>query len=543
MTAHAVRFVATSLTLALAITACSRHGASSGAAGHAAEGPSVAGGTTQAERRLAQGVTIGANNSFARITYRPEVKTIEGSGFASTLVGVSPDGHTLVFHDAPADIRALKAGDVMLIKNELARKVLGAEVDGEETFVVTDTAMLADLITDGEINVDAPLIFSSPRTAALRAPRPEPTLLDLLIKSAYAQGTVEDPGEPSFQRPDVKGPADTYEKAKSLYNKVISGWTVAQMQAGTSDNVLNYHVVLVKNVGGFIGKVAASGTISNFRFWSHVRLASSIISDISVGMNQLGGQLHFDWEVAKGTPGSWNQADPVKLPGALSIPLAPLLSGLPLTLEVSQAIMIHPALTGGNQVQTGGFTITVNQGSNLQASISKGGAVAEGSSIDQTFQITNDTGISAVAPDAMVIAYAAPRFELQLNPFGSYGKVLSDALSTYQQWETRAEEVASRFAPNLVNMWKQMGVLNGISNVLKSKADVYAQLVSSEGAVHAPTISMVPCSKKWIEFSAQVGTAANIAGMTPNATRSTTVFSKKYSKADPPSNFCEKVGS
>jgi hypothetical protein len=81
-----------------------------------------------------------------------------------------------------------------------------------------------------------------------------------------------------------------------------------------------------------------------------------------------------------------------------------------------------------------------------------------------------------------------------------------------------------------------------VSNVLKSKADVYAQLVSTEGAVHAPTISMVPCSKKWIEFSAQVGTAADIAGMTPNAKRSTTVFSKKYSKADPPSNFCEKVG-
>jgi hypothetical protein len=55
--------------------------------------------------------------------------------------------------------------------------------------------------------------------------------------------------------------------------------------------------------------------------------------------------------------------------------------------------------------------------------------------------------------------------------------------------------------------------------------------------------AMVPCSKKWIEFSVQVGTAANIAGTTPDAKKSTTVYSKKYSRADPPSNFCGKVGS
>ena len=540
MRAHTWGFAVTGLVLALSLSACSRHDSGSGAAGQAANEPPATGGTTQGERRVAAGVSIGTNKSFAKVSYRPEVKTVEASGFTGTLVAVSPDGHTLVFHNAPADIRGLKAGDVMLIKNELARKVLGADEDGEETYVITDIAMIGDVVKDGEINVDAPLIFSSSKSTGLSRPGPAPSLLDFLVGNAYAQG-IEDPGEPARQ--SDSSITQAYDQAKSAAKMVTSGWTVTQLQAATEQNLLTYSVVLVKNVGGFIGKVAASGSISNFRFWSHLSVSSGIISSITVGMNQLGGKLHFDWEVAKGTPGSWNVADPVKLPGSLSVPLGPLLGGLPLTLEVSSAILIHPALTGGNQMQTGGFTITVNQGSGLHGSISSGGAVDEGSTIDQTFQITNDSGISAVAPDAMVIAYAAPRFELQLSPFGSFGKDLADAADKFAKYADKVERFLAKHVPGAVaDSWNGSALMKTVSNVLKSKADVYAQLVSTEGAVHAPTITMVPCSKKWIEFSAQVGTAADIAGMTPNAKRSTTVFSKKYSKADPPSNFCEKVG-
>jgi hypothetical protein len=172
--------------------------------------------------------------------------------------------------------------------------------------------------------------------------------------------------------------------------------------------------------------------------------------------------------------------------------------------------------------------------------------VDQGSSIEQTFQITNDTGLSAVAPDAMVIAYAAPRFELQLNPFGTgeLAKELQEKSHDFAKYAEEASKVVQNFSAVAAQVLKGVSLLlKAINNVLKSQADVYAQLVSTEGVVHASAISMVPCSKKWIEFSAQIGTAANIAGMTPNASRSTTVFSKKYEKADPPSNFCEKVGN
>jgi hypothetical protein len=176
--------------------------------------------------------------------------------------------------------------------------------------------------------------------------------------------------------------------------------------------------------------------------------------------------------------------------------------------------------------------------------VASGGAVAEGSSFDQTFQITNDAGLSAVAPDAMVIAYAAPRFELQLSPLGSLGKTLSDLVDNYGTYAETAEALLRKLLPASVQQQlSNFKLLNSMSNVVKSSADVYAQLVSTEGVVHSSAISMLPCSKKWIEFSAQIGTAANIAGLTPNEQRSTTVYQKKFEKADPPSNFCEKVGN
>jgi hypothetical protein len=543
------RLAAAILTSGLALGACSRHEASQ---------PSgqATGTAAPLQQHLAGGVAIGSNKSFAHITYRPEVRTIGRSGFLSTLVAASPDGHVLVFHNAPADIHALKSGDVLLIKSELARKVLGTEDHGAETYVVTDRARIADLVQDGEINIDAPLNFSAPHAAALAPVRPKSDLLGLLLPSAYAQNSsTEQIEQQAIQRSaeqqagqqaaEEEKLANRLDLLKSAVGQVVSGWTVTQYQAMTEGDVLTYKLVLAKDTQGFVGKVGASGHVNNFQFWSDVKVTRGLISGISSGLNKVSGTLQFDWEIAKGTPGPWNIADPVKLPAALTVPLAPLLDGLPLTLEISSALLIHPALTGGNQVQSGGFTITLH--GSMSASIAAGGAVPGDSSIDETFQITNDAGLSPVAPDAMVIAYAAPRFELQCNPFGSleFLEQLKKASEAYESYSGIATAIAKKFAPQLLETWEKSGelVFNAVSSALKSSADVYAQLATTEGVVHSSAISMIPCSKKWIEFSGQVGTAADIGGMTPNAKHTATVFTKKFEKADPPSNFCQKVGN
>ena len=524
------------LSAALFLGACSHHGTGNEASAVATAGPSASDG---ARAPTLRGVRIAPNKSFAKVTYKAAGKLIEESGFAKALAGASKDRSALAFHNAPADIRALQAGDVLLIKNQLARRILAIQSDAEDTYVATAPAMISDLIAEGAIHIDAPLVFS--RAAAPAGGRGAPSgvdLLNLLIPGANAQ-SAEALTEKQMEDQEYK-----YQLKTALQSAILADWKLTQFQFSTADGLLNFTLALAKNYQGFIGQVAASGFINNFNFWSDISVSRGLVNTISAGIKNLSGKLHFDWEIAKQTPGGWGQQDLVKLPGALSIPLGAYLYGLPLSLEVSSALVIHPALTGGKEVSTGVFTITL--GGQMSASVSSGGAVDQGSSINQTFQITNDSGLSAVAPNAMVIAYAAPRVELSVDAFGSYnqqlGKLADTLTSKFASGIDLVQAAAAKVANNLAP-----GVDTGLNkikaqNVLQSKADVYAQLVSTEGTVHSATITMVPCSRKWISFEGVVGTAADIAGLTPNAKRSAVVFQKRYDKADPPSNFCEKVG-
>ncbi len=508
------------MVAAIAMAACKRAGS-----------PATAG-SSGAATAASAGVMVGPNHSFAHVTYRPEVKTIEESGFASTLSVATPDGLGLVFHNAPADIRALKAGDVLMIKNQLARKVVGAETDGQDTYVATAPAGIADLVADGEINVEAPLRFSKAQLRTSERPASlGPNPLSLFVSDAYAQ-SPEATKEQQMEEEEYKK-----QMKDALKDAILADWKIDELQYTTADGIFNFNLVLAKDYQGFIGKVGAKGFVNNFDFLSDINVKSGLISSISAGLKNVSGQMNFNWEVAKQTNGGWSQEDLVKLPGALSVPLSSLVGGIPLSLEVSSALVIHPALTGGKEITIGGFTITM--GGRMNAQITSQGAADQGSAMDETIAITNDGGLTAVAPNAMVVAYAAPRVELSVDAFGSYKETLGKLATRLDQMQQGAATILGKLMPGV-----QTG-LNTVkaSNVLKSSADVYAQLISTEGTVHSSAISMIPCSKKWISFEGVVGTAADIAGLTPNAKRSAVVFQKRYDKADPPSNFCEKVGT
>lgn len=496
---------------------------------HGPRDRSTSSGTAPTDR----GVTVAANHSFAHVTYRPEVKEIEESGFATTLAAATPDGFGLVFHHAPADIRALKSGDVLMIKNQLARKVLGAETDGDDTYIATAAATIPDLVADGEINVEAPLRFSRRQFRTSERARPlGPNLLGLFVSDAYAQS----PEATKLSQMEEEEYAKQLKDAAK--DAILADWKLDQLQYATGDGAFDFNLVLAKDVQGFVGKVGAKGHVNNFDFLSDINVKSGMISSITAALKNVSGQMNFNWEIAKESSGGWSQEDMVKLPGALSVDLSPFVEGIPLSLEVSSALVIHPALTGGKQISVGGFTVAM--GGRMNAQITSQGAVDQGSSMDQaTLEVTNDGGLTAVAPDAMVIAYAAPRIELSVSAFGTYKETVSKLATRLDQMQQGAAAIFGKLMPGVQT---GLGTVKA-SDVLKSHADVYAQLISTEGTVHSPATAMLPCSRQWISFEGNVGTAADIAGLTPNAKRSVTVFQKRYDKATPPSNYCEKVGS
>ncbi|MGC2162845.1 MAG: hypothetical protein WA634_13100, partial [Silvibacterium sp.] len=155
-----------------------------------------------------QNASAGAGQSYAHVTYKPEVKIIDEGAVLSSIVGVSSNGHGAVFNNASAEIRALKAGDIFMVKNDFAVKILGAETDGNQTVVLFDNAKLTDIVQQGVIHLDTPISFHGPAmVAAATSPR-RFHFMDLIETPVYAQnGTGEGPA-PGALQPGFNTPKD-----------------------------------------------------------------------------------------------------------------------------------------------------------------------------------------------------------------------------------------------------------------------------------------------------------------------------------------------
>jgi hypothetical protein len=189
--------------------------------------------------------------------------------------------------------------------------------------------------------------------------------------------------------------------------------------------------------------------------------------------------------------------------------------------------LIHPALTGGQEYQMGGFTIGWN---------------GEGNSEGLTFQITDDHSISPIAPNAMVISFCVPRVELQVAPFGPFANI--KAISTIASGiDFIVGKVAAKvLSPATLNAIHQSPLGNfSVTNALKSQADIFVQIIHTEGATHAANITPVPCSKVEIKVDGQYGGDAQLLGMTPGATTTRPWFTKTLTHWAPPTDFCKSV--
>src|SRR5580698_2824992 len=72
-----------------------------------------------------------------KVTYQSNVKTMEMKEAEDAILGQSSDGAAFLFDPSNEKAKSLKAGDVLLVKGMIARKVLGAETEPEGVIVLT----------------------------------------------------------------------------------------------------------------------------------------------------------------------------------------------------------------------------------------------------------------------------------------------------------------------------------------------------------------------------------------------------------------------
>ena len=487
----------------------------------------ASGGSAWLARRAAgdKNISVGHGNSFAHIVYKPEVKVIDKSAVEASLQGISSDGHGAVFKNASAEIRALKAGDIFLVKNEFASKVLAVETDSDQTVIIVDQAKLTDVVQSGEINIDSPIDFHGPSHASSAQPPARPfNIMDMIASPAYAKQESTITADP------------TKNASKLLTDTLISGWKIDSYSITPSDNSAAFAARLMKDTSGFKSAISVDGDISNFQFVSNLNFSPSTAAQIMNGVKGMSGKVHVVWEIGKNTPGVWAQEDKLALPIGAKIPLGEVLDGLPLSLGLSAAFLIHPALTAGNEYSKGAFTIQWVGNTSNQAQFAQPGE--EG----LTFTINEDQSISAVAPTAMVISLCAPRIELALGILGAYGEsaFLKTAAAAI---DAAVDAIASHLLPPAMYAALKATPLGSLTatNILASKADVFVQVINTEGVTHAPNVTVAPCSKIQLKITAQSGGEANLLGLTGKAKTITDLFTKEFTRWDPASNFCKSI--
>jgi hypothetical protein len=473
---------------------------------------------------------------FAHVTYRSNVRTMEAAEGKKALIGISSNGASLLFDSTNGTARSLHAGDVLLIKGLMARRVIGAEATPEGVVVLTQHALLTDVVQDGEIKIQAPVHFGALRAQMDQPSPPSPQRLDFFATPAYAQS----PDGEAAKNAEARGNMDAYgNMVKGAVKSVVNGWE-ATLQATPSEGRTDLNLTLTRNVGGFVALITGKGFFSNFQFDSSMDIKQSVLQNMDTSFSNLNGRMDFDWQVAKDNGGVMAEESRIKLPGAIEVPLSEFLEGLPLYLEVSGAILIHPAITGGKEITRGNFRIDYD--GNQHFKLSRGTVNTDGT-IGGNVQLGDHQDISPTAPLGLVVAFAAPRVELTFGLNKIYDE--SDIKKAAEIVDKLADVVAKHLlSPDKYADYQKNGLHLGdvFKNALSTDGAAFFQMIGTSASSFTGMSAISPCARYDLSLVGVVGASAEVWGKDVG-TVSKEIFKKAITKVDPPGmRLCEDIG-
>lgn len=474
-------------------------------------------------------------SGYAHVTYRSNVRIMDADEGRHALIGVSSNDASLLLDSSNATARGLKAGDVLLIKGLLARNVLGAEATPDGVLVLTQPAALTDVVQNGEIHVQTPVRFGAAR-ASISRPEWFSSFGSLFAQPAFAQS----PEAEGMKKAEAQGTIDAYGNiVKGAFKSIVDGWDTT-FQATPGEGQTNLNITLKRSVGGFEALITGRGSISNFGFDSTIGINNSTIQNMETAFKNLNGQMNFQWQVAQDSAGVTAEESRIKLPGAIDVPLSEFLEGLPLYLEVSGAILIHPAITGGKESTKGRFRISYD---GYQHFTVKPGNINTDGNLNGDIDLDDHQDLSPTAPLGMVVAFAAPRIELTLGLKKIYDK--SDIKKAADIVDQIADKVAKHLlSPDKYADYQKNGLHLGqtFKNALSTDGAVYFQTIGTSASSFSGNSAITPCSRYDLTFVVQVGASAEAWGKSIGSV-SKDIINKHKTKVDPPGmRLCEDIG-
>lgn len=456
------------------------------------------------------------------VEYSPNTSVVDLATVGRTLRGVSEDHRIFIFADSPELRAKLIPGKFVLFQGLDLRKVDAYAVDPKTKNLVvgTETAPLGEALKSAQVQFKTPVNFadalnqlaaqfppSTARPSQFAWHAPLLRWWDSLHPEVYAASGAHDM-EGEFEV------ADTDFATWKVHYRFYSPPNASDM---------HLDLQLAREANGLDAELSAKGQISNFIQQVRLEVAQTGVSLFKWSDLNLHGNEDFDWTIKSSENKTPMNEVRLKLPGKISIPLAEF--ELPMSVQISEALLFHPALSTKDEVAKGSFSVKYSGDEGFKfenSSVQKEGQSEGDAAIDQSF------AFSPFASFGLVVAMAVPRIELRMG--------------SEEIWEMAEAPLPHALVESLSDLLLKTPIVgqwikNKAGNPLAIEGAAYFQVVIATTAAHSGMLSLVPCKQFTMNMRGQVGVDAKWLGNTSDLPAKD-VFSKDIIQRQPNSKVC-----
>jgi hypothetical protein len=324
------------------------------------------------------------------VSYQPNTVAFDEQTTERAFKTMSVDGTSYTLDASVPQAAELKPGSIMFLYGIAIRKVTAVSRQGSDILVSTTDADITDAIREGHIEWRVPIDYGA---------------------LAPAQDSASDGLEDFLGSPALASGSGTSFSWGGNQNKckydVSFGWNDPMANMG------------IKMYCGFLDSLfvnlEATGTFHAPMMIGLLEIHGGVIQRLSAFFEDVSGHVTFNWTAYTKVPSGGNLAialidRQVKIK-PLAWPVYLPIGGLPLELETSIAVLIHPAFTTKQAVAKGSYSFDFGGGVGQLATSS--GPQPQGNA-SSTGAINQDTGVTSANAMGFVAAVEVPRFELSL---------------------------------------------------------------------------------------------------------------------------------
>ena len=450
-----------------------------------------------------------------QVTYQPEAVVFDQASTERALQDISANGATYSLDANVPAVQQLKAGSVLFLYGVAIRKVTAVQVQGATVVATTADGDITDLIKDGHIEWKMPIDYG---------------LLGAPAKAARSGG---------FE--------DFFVARALAQSKVISTW---KMSLGGTDDKFKWELQFdfdpdrfsVYLQGSFSGSegimdIHAKGYVQDPTTAGNIDIRDGQIFSFTVDTSGFSGHVDFDWSGQRKSEGVLAAIDrdfKIK-PASIDLPFT--VEGIPLVIETSMAVIIHPAFTSTNAVTHGEFSLDFNGNTGVITGSSPPQSRGE---MHGNATIGHGTDVESLGAMGFTAALELPRFELSAAVFPPGFSKLNTALSDTLKFQKLAAPVLGKTFLN--------GVVNDVTHdaadvfALPIKPYAFANVVLStgiftNGKLTSSLVAQPPCKRAQVVVTANVGVGVKLnfrlADMIFKALQKATAPKLEFSVASP----------